>query len=510
MRPLELLREMRAYGGDRETLGLTDEQIERFLAVDTRLGVAIAEAHARHVSLRDQWGEALRRDERDLIRWLQEDYVNFYSEETVNPYVALAGHGPWVVTAHGAVVHDNGGYGMLGLGHAPEEVIDAMVAPWVMANVMTASFSQRRLSDRLRAEVGQTRGSCPFHRFICMNSGSESVTVALRIADIHALRETATGARHAGKKVKYLALRGAFHGRTDKPARISHSTLPKYKANLHSFQGADDLLIAEANDVASVRAAFEQAEREGVFVAAMFVEPVMGEGNPGEGLTRAFWDEARRQCDAHGSLLVADSIQAGLRGTGYLSIVDYPGFQDAAPPDMETWSKALNAGQYPLSVLGLGKRAADLYVRGVYGNTMTTNPRALEVACAVLDGLTPALRENIRNQGARIVERFTALMGEFPGLITGVRGTGLLLAAEIDPSRAQVVGFDGLETRLRRHGLGVIHGGKNALRFTPHFGITDAEIELIVELLRECFQGLVAAETIAQQVAQKAAAELRA
>ena len=45
---------------------------------------------------------------------------------------------------------------------------------------------------------------------------------------------------------------------------------------------------------------------------------------------------------------------------------------------METYSKALNAGQYPLSVLALTAPTAELYRKGVYGNTMTTNPRALD------------------------------------------------------------------------------------------------------------------------------------
>ena len=88
-----------------------------------------------------------------------------------------------------------------------------------------------------------------------------------------------------------------------------------------------------------------------------------------------------------------------------LSIVDYPGFEKLEAPDMETYSKALNAGQYPLSVLAVGERAAELYRKGLYGNTMTTNPRALDVACAVLEQVTPALRENIRARGAEVARR---------------------------------------------------------------------------------------------------------
>ena len=101
-------------------------------------------------------------------------------------------------------------------------------------------------------------------------------------------------------------------------------------------------------------------------------------------------------------MLLVDSIQAGFRGKGCLSIVDYPGFQTAEVPDLEAWSKALNAGQYPLSVLGLSEKAAELYVVGIYGNTMTTNPRALETAVEVLSRITPELRTNILERGERI------------------------------------------------------------------------------------------------------------
>ena len=146
--------------------------------------------------------------------------------------------------------------------------------------------------------------------------------------------------------------------------------------------------------------------------AAILVEPIQGEGAPGKAVTREFYDLARKLTAQRGTLLLVDSIQAGLRGTGTLSIVDYPGFEDCVIPDMETWSKALNGGQYPLSVLGCNEKAADIYQRGVYGNTMTTNPRALEVGCAVLDLVDDALRQNIRDRGAQLVAGLKTLMDE--------------------------------------------------------------------------------------------------
>jgi acetylornithine/succinyldiaminopimelate/putrescine aminotransferase len=187
-------------------------------------------------------------------------------------------------------------------------------------------------------------------------------------------------------------------------------------------------------------------------------------------------------------MLLIDSIQAGIRGQGTLSIVDYDGFQDAEAPDLETWSKALNAGQFPLSVLGLNERAAKLYVVGIYGNTMTTNPRALETAVAVLDRITPEMRQNIRDKGVEFVEKLNALSEELPGTITKVQGTGLLISAELDPERLEVVGFDKVEVWCRKHGLGVIHGGINALRFTPHFNITSEEIDLVIDITRRAIK----------------------
>lgn len=498
---MERLKELRTYGGRRRTVGLEDEVIERFLERDPSLGRAIDEAWEAHRAMRAEWGEDwLQDDEADLSAHLQEDLLNFYAADTINPYVALAARGPWIVTAHGAVVHDNGGYGMLGLGHGPDAVINAMSGPYVMANVMTPSFSHRRFTDRLRKEVGQRRGFCPFERFVCLNSGSEAMTVATRVSDINARRMTGPGGAREGATIKLLSLQGSFHGRTDRPAQASHSTLAKYREHLATFYGRDNLLVCPPNDVAALEKAFADAEKAGVFIESVLMEPVMGEGNPGEAITRAFYDAARRLTRAHGSLLIVDSIQAGLRGTGYLSIVDYPGFEDCEAPDMESWSKALNAGQYPLSVLGLDERAASLYVRGVYGNTMTTAPRALEVGCAVLDQITPALRDNIRARGAELVERLKALQQEFPDVITHVQGTGLLVSAAIDPEKIAVVGFDGLETWCRTHGLGVIHGGKNALRFTPHFSIGSDEVELIVKVVRQGLRAVLGAQMLSEPV----------
>lgn len=480
---MEGLTELRSYGGTVRTIGLSDEQLRGFVD-DPQLLRAVEEAVARHATLRGDatMAELLAGDEAPLIERVQADYCNFYDAASVNPYIALAARGPWLVTTHGAVLHDSGGYGMLGMGHAPQPVLDTMHTPWVMANVMTPSFSHLRFAEALKREVGHARADgCPFHRFLAMNSGSEAVTVATRISDVLAKEKA------KGRTVKFLSQRGAFHGRTGRPAQASDSSLPRYRQHLHSFAERDNLITVPPNDVAALERAFAEAEADGVFIEMMLIEPVMGEGNPGMAMTRAFYDAARRLTVEHGSLLLVDSIQAGLRATGSLSVVDYPGFEDAEAPDMETYSKALNAGQYPMSILALNERAAGWFRRGIYGNTMTTNPRALEVATTVLESITPALRANVRERGIEFVAKLEALKREFPHLITQVQGTGLLVSCELVPE-IEVVGFGGIEEHCRVHGMGVIHGGKNALRFTPHFAITSKELDLVCDILRNALQ----------------------
>jgi acetylornithine/succinyldiaminopimelate/putrescine aminotransferase len=197
-----------------------------------------------------------------------------------------------------------------------------------------------------------------------------------------------------------------------------------------------------------------------------------------------FYSRARELTQEHGTMLVVDSIQAGLRAHGVLSIVDYPGFQDLDAPDIESYSKSLNAGQYPLSVLALSERAANTYQQGLYGNTMTTNPRALDVAIAVLDSITTTRRENIRARGLELRQGMAALVDETNGRITSAQGTGLLVSCKLD-SRYKTYGANSTEDYLRRKGLGVIHGGKHSLRFTPIFDISAKEVKLILQLVKE-------------------------
>src|SRR5690606_11430158 len=136
-----------------------------------------------------------------------------------------------------------------------------------------------------------------------------------------------------------------------------------------------------------------------------------------------------------------------------------------------------------LSVLAVGPAANDIYKSGVYGNTMTTNPRAMDVATTVLGLLPDEVRAKIARRGVQFVEKLEALRRELSGLITKVQGTGLLFSCELS-DEFKCYGEGSVEEYMREAGIGVIHGGENSLRFTPHFNITEREVDLVIEQVK--------------------------
>ena len=479
---LNYLEKLRHNRHQAQTLGLSDAIIRKFLAVDKQLGRAIVMAY--EYSQSKAWQEFLRIApplEAEQVRYAQARLFNFYRDEALNPYIPLGAAGPWLVTSFGAVLHDSGGYGMLGFGHCVAKTQKILGDNHIMANVMTANPSQHRICAALDAEIGHTRQSqTPIYgRYMFLNSGSEALTLAARIADVNTNNRIA--AHH--QQVCSISIASSFHGRTERPARLSDSCRPAYQQHLHSFKALDDVITLAHNDVPALRRAFDTAKRDDVFIDAIYLEPISGEGDTGCPLSPQFYSLARELTTASGALLIIDSVQAGIRGHGVLSVVDYPDFRQLPPPDIEAFSKAIHMGHTPLSVIAVSAKTASFFKPGMHGNTLAANPRALEVGCHTLTMLTPALRNNILARGKEFLDQLHKLRDEFPHLITKVQGTGLLLCLGFNPDIA-VVGADGLEMRLRQQGLGIIHAGKNLLRFTPVFTITSEEISMIVSVLR--------------------------
>ena len=275
---LDTLAPLRAHGKARTT-GLPDATVLDFAGRHPQLVDAIDAASVEYARVAAEFPELLAMEEDAQTIEVQSGFVNFYSHDAANPYIALAARGPWIITLKGAVIYDTGGYGMLGLGHTPQAVMDAMARPQAMANIMTPNVSQLRFARAMKAEIGQTRstevgGGCPYSHFLCLNSGSESVSLAARIVDAHAKTMTDPGARHAGRTIKRLVVKGAFHGRTERPALYSDSSRKNYVQHLASYRNENSVLTVAPYDLDALRKVFADADANGWFIEAMFLEPV--------------------------------------------------------------------------------------------------------------------------------------------------------------------------------------------------------------------------------------------
>lgn len=396
---------------------------------------------------------------------IQTGFSNFYKKESIPPWIPVAAHGPWILTTEQQMIYDTGGYGMLGLGHNNDQILSALSKEQVMANIMTPNFAQQNFWEKVKPELNS------YESIVCLNSGSEANTLAMRLANIH---------KHP-KPVR-ISLVGSFHGRTDKPAQVSHSCRESYNSHLSDYQKDTPTYFIQCNNSQHAIDTFKTISEKGEFPEITLIEPVQGEGNPGVPITKEFYLTLRNLTKEVGGLLLADSVQAGWRCYGEMSLTNYPEFKNLPPPDFESFSKAISGGQFPLSILALSKELTQEFQTGLYGNTMTGNPRALDVASAVLDQMSHEVRENIVVMGDLLLKELEQLSQKH-SMLTHATGTGLLLALHLD-ERVPVLP---VEKELRKRGLNVIHGGKNALRFTPWFLIKEEEIQLIVQILDSYF-----------------------
>lgn len=396
---------------------------------------------------------------------IQNGWCSLYSKESVQPYIPVAAQGPWIGTSLGGIIYDVGGYGMLGWGHNPKWIKESLSCDQVQSNIMTPSANQYKFMSLLNSAIGYEKES-PYTTHTALNSGSEAVSFALRIA-----RSNITNPKPMPPA--YIRMSGSFHGRTDLPAYLSDSTENIYCNAIPDWHFSSPKVITiPYNDVSSLRNIRSTLPNYNIIAAIM--EPVQGEGNPGNAMSRVFYDELRNVTKDIGATLIADSIQSGIRTNGCLSIVDYPGFENIEAPDIEIFSKALNAGQYPLSLVSM--KSNIIYANGIYGNTMTANPRALEVGIAVLTRLDRSLQSQIITNGNIFLQRLEELANKHPNIVDSVNGTGLLCAMELNKN----INVMEIERMCRENGLNVIHGGQNALRFTPYFEITEDEMEYCV------------------------------
>ncbi len=378
------------------------------------------------------------------------------------------------------------GIAVCSTGHCHPRVVKAIQDQAAqLIHICGADFYDTRylaLAERLARLVP---GSSPKKVFLG-NSGAEAVEAALKLA------------RYYTGRSQVLAFFGAFHGRTMGAVSLTASS-PKYQKDFRPLvSGITHVPYAycyrchyNLTYPACNLACLEYIE-EGLFarsiapeeVAAIFVEPVQGEGGyivpPPGWLARL-----RTLCDKYGILLVADEVQSGIGRTGKMLAVEHWGVE----PDIVCLAKALASGM-PLSAM-IARKEVMTWPSGAHGSTFGGNPVCCAAAEATLDVVEEeGLIDNAARVGGRLMEQLRSLAEE-SHLIGDVRGLGLMIGVEMVHDKQTKVKAakerDQLVLECFKRGLILLPCGPNSIRFSPPLIITQAQagtaLDIFVEAL---------------------------
>jgi acetylornithine/N-succinyldiaminopimelate aminotransferase len=350
------------------------------------------------------------------------------------PVTFVDGDGSWLIADDGQRYLDLvAGIAVVGLGHrhpAPTAAAHAQLDRlWHVSNLYSTE-PMEHLAERLSSRFGGA------HSFFC-NSGTEAIEAAIKWA------------RKATEKTELVALEGSFHGRT--MGALSITGQPSKRAPFEPLIPGARFATPET-----------LADHVGPQTAAIFLEPVQGEGGV-RPLSEETLAEARELADEHGAMLVFDEIQTGVGRTGEFFAWQHSGVR----PDALTLAKGLANG-LPIGALLVRDGAPTGFVPGDHASTFGGNPVACAAACAVIDAIDDELLEHVRDIGTL-----------FEQSLPEVRGAGLLLAVELHHPAGPVA-----HAALEK-GLLVGTAGDTALRITPPLTISREEAQLGIDLLRE-------------------------
>jgi 4-aminobutyrate aminotransferase len=223
-------------------------------------------------------------------------------------------------------------------------------------------------------------------------------------------------------------------------------------------------------------------------VAAIFIEPVLGEGGylP---VPVPFLRGLRELCDEHGILLVADEIQSGYGRTGRMWAFEHAGIV----PDVVCIAKAIANG-LPLSAIAARRDLHERWGRGAHGTTYGGNPVSCAAALAVLDVIEgEGLVANAAVRGAELTAGLHRLAAE-DERIGDVRGRGLMIGVEFVADRTTRTPDGALVDRLMARsadlGLLVLSCGPQhqVVRWIPPLDVSAAEVSEALEIFGEALR----------------------
>jgi len=418
-------------------------------------------------------------------KYLSPSYTRSY------PLVAKQGRGIVITDVDGNEFFDfSAGIAVTSTGHCHPDVVAAIQKQaGELIHMSGTDFyyeSMVTLAERL-SKIAPMPGP---HRIYYGNSGTEAVECALKLARYHTKRQNV------------IAFLGAFHGRTMGALSLTASK-PQQKRRFGPL--VPGVTHARYPDVYRGPAAGEDPEafalncaryiEEKLFktilppeeVAAIFVEPVQGEGGYVVAPTM-FMQELRRICDKHGILLVVDEVQSGIGRTGKWWAVEHTGVQ----PDMVCMAKGIASGM-PLGITLTRAEVMD-WVPGSHASTFGGNPVCIAAALATLDVIE---RERLVQNSADVGSHILELIADWPRkhkLVGDVRGRGLMIGVDIVKDKATKEYAPEQRDRIIdlafERGVLLLGCGPSAVRLSPPLVVGRDEAEVAVEVLEEAISAV--------------------
>ena len=388
------------------------------------------------------------------------------------PLAFERGEGVWLVAGDGERYLDfAGGIAVNSLGHSHPHLVSALTEQagklWHVSNLYEIP-DQDRLAERLAAETFADR-------VFFTNSGAEALECAIKTA-----RRWQFAKGHP-ERFRIITFEGAFHGRT--LATIAAGGQPKYLEGFGpKMEGFDQVPFF---DLDAVKKAI------GPETAAILIEPLQGEGGirelPAGGLAAL-----RKLCDDNGLLLVLDEVQTGIGRTGKLFAYQWTDVE----PDIMAIAKGIGGG-FPMGACLATDDAASGMIAGVHGTTFGGNPLAMAVGNAVLDVvLEPGFLDEVKRKALLLKQGLAAVADEFPDVIEGIRGAGLMAGIKCRMPAATV------NLALREEKMLAAPAGDNVIRLLPPLIVSDEEIRTAVDRIRAAAASLSTASAARASAAE--------
>ena len=290
------------------------------------------------------------------------------------------------------------------------------------------------------------------------NSGAEANEGAIKLARIHS----------APGRYEIITLSGSFHGRT--LATVAATGQPKFHKGFEPLP--EGFAYAPFGDLPALEALISDK------TCAIMVEPLQGEGGV-RPLADAYLKGIRELCDRHGLVLIFDEIQTGIGRTGTL----FAHQQLGVVPDILTSAKALGNG-LPIGAVLTTDALAKAFTPGTHASTFGGNPVACAAAKVTLEIMLRAgFFEGVQEKSRYFQNRLLMLAEKYPGLISSVRGMGLILGAVLTAEGVE----HGTEivARMLDRGFLMNFAGNVALRFVPPLIVSEPEIDRLIEALEQ-------------------------